>query len=445
VHDSCEPPPPPNPRKGGSSASAPADDGPADGADCVDNDSGFRRMNGGHSCAAAESHCAKGTFGFHTVRKYCPATCGMCVPSPGAGPAWANATEPLVDRTIEVFSVPFSALGGKDLVGDVVLAEGPAGAGCAPGGAERNASCVVAAHRVLLVARMPQVYTLAFYDYEDLNAPFKKHGVDGFAYHIKYEFAVMDFHMKTVSARNLLTAMPVIGLCTSLFLHPVIALFSVLGVASIDLVLFGVMALHGTPLNVITLLSLLIALGLAIDYSCHFGHAYEHSPAKTRVGKIRYAMRTVGMSILNAGLSTLLGTFFIAFSRSALFRIFFLFVWGTIALGLICGLVVMPVALATWGPVGQGAPAAKKEGIISPRIVKNGSSTAVVGRSEGNGGFVRLDEVEDGAPGAAPADDTDAADAEAGAAEANGCRSRVGSSAPSSSSAGHEGGAAELR
>lgn len=49
------------------------------------------------------------------------------------------------------------------------------------------------------------------------------------------------------------------------------------------------------------------------------------------------------------------GTLFIAASQSALFRIFFMFVWGTIALGLLCGLVVIPAALATIGPISEKA------------------------------------------------------------------------------------------
>jgi len=73
--------------------------------------------------------------------------------------------------------------------------------------------------------------------------------------------------------------------------------------------------------------------------------------ARCREAKVTHALDTIGISILNAGGSTLLGTLFIAASRSALFRIFFVFVWGTIALGLVCGLVIIPAALASFGPV----------------------------------------------------------------------------------------------
>lgn len=45
------------------------------------------------------------------------------------------------------------------------------------------------------------------------------------------------------------------------------------------------------------------------------------------------------------------GTLMISLSKSALFRMFFMFVWGTIALGLLCGLIIVPAALVSWGPL----------------------------------------------------------------------------------------------
>ncbi|KAG8470339.1 hypothetical protein KFE25_008760 [Diacronema lutheri] len=337
--------------------------------DCMDNDTGFRALSGGHTCAGAASHCTQGHFGWHTVQRYCPLTCRLCTPLPvtalraiekrlaaappaagaasddaraAAAPAAPRAPIALPEpRESALFSTPLSALGGLDLAGDVVLAPG---SNCTEGG-----SCILAAHRVLLVVLVPQVYVDAYVQYEALRLPFALHNVSGYAYQVKYEFACMDEGMMRLSMRNLLTAAPIIGLCTSLFLEPLIALLAVGAVVSIDVLLFGAMAVVGMPINFITLLSLLIALGLAIDYSCHFGHAYQHAEG-SRQGKVQRALDTIGISILNAGGSTLLGTLFIAASRSALFRIFFVFVWGTIALGLVCGLVVIPAALASVGP-----------------------------------------------------------------------------------------------
>lgn len=124
-------------------------------------------------------------------------------------------------------------------------------------------------------------------------------------------------------------------------------------------------------LNSITLISLLIALALAIDYSCHIGHAFEAAPFETRALKAAYALETMGASILSAGSSTLLGTLFLAFSESAVFRTFFLLVWGTILWGLVAGLAIVPAALGLFGPVStHTAPGA---GLSSPASPHGGA------------------------------------------------------------------------
>jgi len=115
--------------------------------------------------------------------------------------------------------------------------------------------------------------------------------------------------------------------------------------------LFCAQVLLDLPLNTITLVSLLLALALAIDYSCHIGHAYMTAPGPTRSLKVQHALDAIGFSIFNAGGSTLLGTLFLAASQSPVFRTFFVLVWGAIFLGLVAGLIVMPAALSFVGPL----------------------------------------------------------------------------------------------
>ncbi|KAJ1622007.1 hypothetical protein T492DRAFT_338375 [Pavlovales sp. CCMP2436] len=75
------------------------------------------------------------------------------------------------------------------------------------------------------------------------------------------------------------------------------------------------------------------------------------APFDTREGKVIHALITMGSSILNAGGSTLLGTLFLAASDSVVFRTFFIFMWGTIFLGLFSGLAFAPIVLSLIGPL----------------------------------------------------------------------------------------------
>lgn len=124
------------------------------------------------------------------------------------------------------------------------------------------------------------------------------------------------------------------------------------------------------PLNTITLVSLLLALALAIDYSCHIGHAYATAPGRTRSDKVTSALDSIGYSIFNAGGSTLLGTLFLAASQSPIFRTFFVLIWGAIFLGLVAGLALMPALLSLVGPLphSPGRPALRARPSLAHRL-----------------------------------------------------------------------------
>lgn len=165
----------------------------------------------------------------------------------------------------------------------------------------------------------------------------------------------------------------VIALCTFCFLPWFISLLAVFSVACIDLQLLSVMALAGLNFNFISCISLLIALGLAIDYSVHLGHAFNVAPFDDRESKVRHALMTMGSSILNAGGSTLLGTLFLAGSGSVVFRTFFIFMWGTIFLGLFSGLAFAPVVLSLIGPLERRKPSANTGRFRSASTASNHS------------------------------------------------------------------------
>lgn len=98
----------------------------------------------------------------------------------------------------------------------------------------------------------------------------------------------------------------------------------------------------------------------------HLGHAYHTAPFDTREAKVVHALLTMGASILNAGGSTLLGTLFLALSDSVVFRTFFIFMWGTIFLGLFSGLAFAPIVLSMIGPLEARVAAAPPQLSLPP-------------------------------------------------------------------------------
>jgi len=300
---------------------------------CFDSNAQFMRLSGKYTCSEAQSHCDAGETGWRIVRAYCPLSCGMCKPD-------GNQTQ--ADETKGGYEV---AVGGRDYESDVVV------------GSE---SQEVAAHRIVFSTSMPPTFVDVYDTYldqkkalDDLAARVGAEGVqlETFVYHIQYEFAYADWVMPSFGAQNLSMAAGAVLVCVALFLPVSIALLCTFAVLCIDVLLLGGMAVLQVPLNTITLVSLLLAMALAIDYSCHIGHAYVIAPGATRLEKTHHALEYMGFSVLNAGLSTLLGTLFLAASQSPVFRIFFVAVWSTILLGLIAGLAFVPVMLSYLGPL----------------------------------------------------------------------------------------------
>ena len=98
--------------------------------------------------------------------------------------------------------------------------------------------------------------------------------------------------------------------------------------------------------NVISVVNFVMAVGLAVDYTLHFCHAFLAAPGICEIERVQYAMRTMGSSILKGGGTTLVGTLPMAFSRSVIFRTFFALLFSTIVYGLAVGLILIPVVLS---------------------------------------------------------------------------------------------------
>jgi len=178
--------------------------------------------------------------------------------------------------------------------------------------------------------------------------------------------------MPRLCLRNLLVAAIGILITVTVFLPIRLALLSTATVVMIDVLLLGVMVIYHVRLHCMTTVTLLIALGLAIDYSCHLAHAYETSPLPTQLEKVKHACSTMGLSILNAGASTLLGTGFMALSETPVFQTVFVLVWNTVFFGLMAGLMFVPVVLSL---VGGG--------------VHKSKALQLLGMMENEGSFVR--------------------------------------------------------
>jgi len=124
-------------------------------------------------------------------------------------------------------------------------------------------------------------------------------------------------------------------------------------VAAIDVDLLGLLWVWGLDLNSITMISLVMAIGLVVDYLAHILH-YFHEHSKNNPDDPRSSMAAaldeVGGAVLLGVSTTFVGVLPLAFASSFIYRVFFKLFLGIISLGMVHGFVVVPCMVILFPP-----------------------------------------------------------------------------------------------
>ena len=107
------------------------------------------------------------------------------------------------------------------------------------------------------------------------------------------------------------------------------------------------------------MVNLILAIGLAVDYSAHMAHAYNYSTAPStcvtnrerRVAKVRSAFTKIGNSVFHGAFSTFVAISTISVSTSYVFQAFFRQWFGIILFGMLHAFFLLPVLLGLIGPL----------------------------------------------------------------------------------------------
>ena len=122
----------------------------------------------------------------------------------------------------------------------------------------------------------------------------------------------------------------------------------------------------GLSFNSLLALNLSLSLGIAVDYTVHIANAYlsirapaalKDRPREQREFKARQAISEMGSSVFHGGVSTLLVISTIGFAKLITFQYFFR-TWMTfVVVGMLNGLVLLPILLSMCGPLDPPPPA----------------------------------------------------------------------------------------
>lgn len=149
------------------------------------------------------------------------------------------------------------------------------------------------------------------------------------------------------TVQNIIIAMAVmIFIALLLIPQPVCALWVALAIASIDIGVIGFMTLWSVNLDAISMITIIMSIGFSVDYSAHITYGYVCSSRATPREKIREALGALGWPLTQGAISTILAVIVLADVPAYMIVTFFKTVFLAISLGLLHGLIFLPVTLA---------------------------------------------------------------------------------------------------
>jgi predicted RND superfamily exporter protein len=113
--------------------------------------------------------------------------------------------------------------------------------------------------------------------------------------------------------------------------------------------IIGYMHFWDLSLDSVTIIMLIIALGLSVDYAAHIGRAFMEVHG-TPDERLRMCLENMGVAVFNGAVSTFLAVLLLGGSASYVFITFFRQLFLCIVFGLAHGLVLLPVLMSIVNP-----------------------------------------------------------------------------------------------
>ncbi|KAJ1347360.1 hypothetical protein KIN20_002396 [Parelaphostrongylus tenuis] len=130
--------------------------------------------------------------------------------------------------------------------------------------------------------------------------------------------------------------------------QPMCAFWVALACASIDFGVIGYMTLWNVNLDAISMITIIMSIGFSVDYSAHITYGYVVSEALTPRDKLRDALSALAWPLCQGAMSTIIAVSVLADVPAYMIITFYKTVLLSILIGLLHGLVFLPVLLSTF-------------------------------------------------------------------------------------------------
>ncbi|KAI6241665.1 SSD domain-containing protein [Aphelenchoides fujianensis] len=130
--------------------------------------------------------------------------------------------------------------------------------------------------------------------------------------------------------------------------EPIAAIWVSVSIVSINVGILGFMTFWSVRLDFISMVTIVMSIGFCVDFAAHLAYNFSKGTNFSPHERVRNALYAVGFPIIQSASSTILGVSFLASTESYVFRSFFKTIILVIVLGVLHGLVVLPVLLTVF-------------------------------------------------------------------------------------------------
>uniref|UniRef100_A0A1I7Y8Y4 SSD domain-containing protein n=1 Tax=Steinernema glaseri TaxID=37863 RepID=A0A1I7Y8Y4_9BILA len=145
---------------------------------------------------------------------------------------------------------------------------------------------------------------------------------------------------------------------------------STMAMISINVGVFGLLSQWNVSLDPITMCTTLMAIGFSVDYTAHISYHYYRNPSDWPSDvRLADALRSIGWPMIQAGASTLLSISPLAVVDSYMVSVFIKTTILVIGLGLIHGILFLPLLLLTANPTREAAAPPQAEPMPEKKFI----------------------------------------------------------------------------